>query len=179
MDPEWDVWYDLLTCGLQLPASTGSDWFICSSNRVYAFTGDGSAADLALDTSPSHAGHDGSEGRPRPRAERWAARAGDVQLRRLAGGAPGRPHLHHQRPGHFLRRRGGPVPGAVLHPRQSAVDVVVRWQSSQPIHRVEIVADGEVVARGQPGRSGRAEGTLRRQVDVRDSVWLAARCFRR
>jgi hypothetical protein len=35
MDPEFDLWYALLNCGMRLPASTGSDWFVCSSNRVY------------------------------------------------------------------------------------------------------------------------------------------------
>ena len=35
MDPEYDLWYALLNCGIRLPASTGSDWFVCSSNRVY------------------------------------------------------------------------------------------------------------------------------------------------
>jgi hypothetical protein len=35
MDPEYGIWYQLLNCGLRLPASTGSDWFVCSSNRVY------------------------------------------------------------------------------------------------------------------------------------------------
>jgi hypothetical protein len=35
MDPEYDRWYALLNCGIRLPASTGSDWFVCSSNRVY------------------------------------------------------------------------------------------------------------------------------------------------
>jgi hypothetical protein len=35
MDPEYDLWYRLLNCGIRLPASTGSDWFVCSSNRVY------------------------------------------------------------------------------------------------------------------------------------------------
>ena len=35
MDPEYDIWYALLNCGMVLPASTGSDWFVCSSNRVY------------------------------------------------------------------------------------------------------------------------------------------------
>ena len=39
MDPEYDVWYAMLNCGFRLPASTGSDWFICSANRVYAHTG--------------------------------------------------------------------------------------------------------------------------------------------
>ena len=29
----------LLNCGLRLPASTGSDWFVCSSNRVYVDVG--------------------------------------------------------------------------------------------------------------------------------------------
>jgi hypothetical protein len=38
MDPEYDVWYEMLNCGFKLPASTGSDWFICSANRVYAYT---------------------------------------------------------------------------------------------------------------------------------------------
>lgn len=39
MDPEYDVWYALLNCGFRLPASTGSDWFVSSGNRVYAYTG--------------------------------------------------------------------------------------------------------------------------------------------
>jgi hypothetical protein len=39
MDPEYDVWYRLLNCGSQLPASTGSDWYVCSSNRVYVDVG--------------------------------------------------------------------------------------------------------------------------------------------
>ncbi len=39
MDPEYDLWYALLNCGIRLPASTGSDWFVCSSNRVYVSLG--------------------------------------------------------------------------------------------------------------------------------------------
>jgi hypothetical protein len=38
-DPDYDVWYRLLNCGLRLPCSTGSDWFVCSSNRVYSDVG--------------------------------------------------------------------------------------------------------------------------------------------
>ena len=38
MDPEYDLWYRLLNCGVKLPASTGSDWFVCSANRVYTKT---------------------------------------------------------------------------------------------------------------------------------------------
>ncbi|MEE8362955.1 MAG: CehA/McbA family metallohydrolase [Dehalococcoidia bacterium] len=38
-DVEYDLWYRMLNCGLRLPASTGSDWFICSANRIYSQTG--------------------------------------------------------------------------------------------------------------------------------------------
>ena len=40
MDPEYDLWYRLLNCGFDLPASTGTDWFVCSNNRVYVNTGE-------------------------------------------------------------------------------------------------------------------------------------------
>jgi hypothetical protein len=39
MDPEYAIWYRLLNCGVRLPISTGSDWYVCSSNRVYAEVG--------------------------------------------------------------------------------------------------------------------------------------------
>lgn len=39
MDPDYQIWYAMLNCGFRLPASTGSDWFLCSANRVYAYTG--------------------------------------------------------------------------------------------------------------------------------------------
>ncbi|MBM4418898.1 MAG: ester cyclase [Chloroflexi bacterium] len=39
MDPEYELWYALLNCGIRLPASTGSDWFVCSANRVYVDVG--------------------------------------------------------------------------------------------------------------------------------------------
>ena len=38
-DPEYDIYYRMLNAGIRLPASTGSDWFISSANRVYANTG--------------------------------------------------------------------------------------------------------------------------------------------
>ena len=38
-DAEYDIYYRMLNAGRRLPASTGSDWFICSANRVYAQTG--------------------------------------------------------------------------------------------------------------------------------------------
>ena len=37
-DLAYDAWYRLLDCGVKLPASTGSDWFLCSGNRVYTKT---------------------------------------------------------------------------------------------------------------------------------------------
>ncbi len=45
-DPNWneaeyDIYYRMLNAGLRLPASTGSDWYISSANRVYADTGAG------------------------------------------------------------------------------------------------------------------------------------------
>ncbi|MCI0441489.1 MAG: CehA/McbA family metallohydrolase [Chloroflexi bacterium] len=40
-DAEYDIYYKMLNAGLKLPASTGSDWFISSANRVYAHTGGG------------------------------------------------------------------------------------------------------------------------------------------
>ena len=39
MDPEYDVYYQMLNAGIRLPVSTGSDWYICNANRVYAYTG--------------------------------------------------------------------------------------------------------------------------------------------
>ena len=48
-DPEYDIWYRLLNCGIRLPASTGTDWFICSNNRVYVQTEDEFSYDSWLD----------------------------------------------------------------------------------------------------------------------------------
>ena len=39
MDVEYDIYYRMLNAGFRLPVSTGSDWYICSANRVYAYTG--------------------------------------------------------------------------------------------------------------------------------------------
>jgi hypothetical protein len=37
-DAEYDIYYRMLNAGIRLPASTGSDWFLCSANRVYTKT---------------------------------------------------------------------------------------------------------------------------------------------
>jgi hypothetical protein len=39
IDAEYDIYYQMLNAGIRLPASTGSDWAICSANRVHADTG--------------------------------------------------------------------------------------------------------------------------------------------
>ena len=39
MDPEYDVYYQMLNAGIRMPVSTGSDWYICCANRVYSYTG--------------------------------------------------------------------------------------------------------------------------------------------
>ena len=38
-DAEYDIYYRMLNAGMRLPASTGSDWYISSANRVYSYTG--------------------------------------------------------------------------------------------------------------------------------------------
>ena len=50
LDTEYDLWYHLLNCGFRLPASTGSDWYICSANRVYTHLEDSFTYDRWLET---------------------------------------------------------------------------------------------------------------------------------
>ena len=38
-EPEYDIYYKMLNTGIELPLSTGSDWFVCNGNRVYVYTG--------------------------------------------------------------------------------------------------------------------------------------------
>ena len=35
-DVEYKIYYEMLNAGIKMPASTGSDWYICSANRVYS-----------------------------------------------------------------------------------------------------------------------------------------------
>jgi TolB protein len=35
IDPDFEIWYRMLNCGIRLPLSTGTDWFVSSTNRVY------------------------------------------------------------------------------------------------------------------------------------------------
>ena len=48
-DLEYTIYYHLLNAGIRLPASTGTDWFVCSSNRVYVGTESGFSYQAWLD----------------------------------------------------------------------------------------------------------------------------------
>lgn len=48
-DIEYFYWYHMLNTGIKLPASTGSDWFVSSANRVYSQTDGGFDYELWLD----------------------------------------------------------------------------------------------------------------------------------
>lgn len=138
MDPEYDLWYRLLDCGIRLPASTGSDWFVCSSNRVYV------------------------DVRGLFSYEAW-----------LAGMRAGRtfvtdgPILHLSVEGH--------EPSNEVIGGRGVVEAVVDWQWQQPVDRVELLCDGEVVAVGGGGPVGR----MTARIDAAEAGWIAARCAAR
>ncbi|MDA1280424.1 MAG: CehA/McbA family metallohydrolase [Chloroflexi bacterium] len=48
-DIEYFNWYHMLNTGIKLPASTGSDWFLSSANRVYSQTNGGFEYESWLD----------------------------------------------------------------------------------------------------------------------------------
>lgn len=189
-DLEWDIWYSLLNCGLRLPASTGSDWFICSSNRVYVQTGAGSevADDDHEHSGPS--GHDGlhasplAEGardpHPSPLPGGEGTTAAFRYRRWLDGLRAGRSFITNG-PALFLTVEGR-APGQSLAGtgRRATLDVSVRWQAAQPVHRVELVRNGRVVERAV-WEEGRREGTLRWRISPAAGAgeWVAARCFGR
>ena len=143
MEPEYALWYRLLTCGIRLPASTGSDWYICSSNRVYV--------DVGTDFS----------------YERW-----------LSGLRQGRTFVT-DGPALRLTVAGHGPSNEVLDigAAMTAVPVVVEWQAAQPIDRIELVRDGDVVATFNPDRA--THGTYAADIDVTEAGWVAARCWGR
>jgi hypothetical protein len=180
-DPEWDIWYALLNCGLRLPASTGSDWFICSSNRVYAHTGVGSEAE---DDDHEHAPADtagGARHTSHDPADRETAAA--IRYRRWLGAlAAGRSFITNG-PALFLAVEGRP-PGQSLDGAGggASLEVEVRWRAAQPLHRVELVRNGRVVERAT-WDEGRTDGVLRWRIGPGGAggagEWVAARCFGR
>ena len=75
-DAEYDIYYRMLNAGIRLPASTGSDWFLCSGNRVYAHSG--GPVRLRIVGGGSDCGPDVHHQRPRadPIGRRACARRG-------------------------------------------------------------------------------------------------------
>ena len=142
MDPEYEIWYRLLDCGLQLPVSTGSDWFVCSSNRVYVDAGPDFSYERWLDGL---------------RAGRTFITNGPLLRLEVAGHGPGHD---------------------VLAPAGPNLPVVVEWSGAQPIDRIEVVVDGEVVAT-DADLGGALSGVVHADVPVAGARWLAARSFGR
>jgi hypothetical protein len=143
-DPDYDVWYRLLNCGLRLPCSTGSDWFVCSSNRVYSDVGSTFSYEGWLAAL---------------REGRTFITDGPVLRLRVAGHAPSNAVLD-------------------LAPSTRSVDVVVEWETAQPIDRIEIVRDGEVVAVHENTALATA-GRFETSVDTADAGGIVARCWGR
>lgn len=137
-DVEYDIYYQMLNAGLKLPASTGSDWFISSANRVYAYTGG------AFDY------------------ESW------VQV--LKGGRT----FITNGPALFLSVEGQELGEEIEASPGDRLSALVRWQSHYPIHRVELIFNGSVVAH-QVIEHGATEGHLESDIAVSADGWVAAR----
>lgn len=80
----------------------------------------------------------------------------------------------------LLFEADGRVPGEEIRLGQGGggIEVLARAQSVNPIHRVEIVWNGRVVA-SREHRGGTREITLRERIRVPGPGWLAARCSSR
>jgi hypothetical protein len=181
MDPEWDVWYGLLSCGLRLPASTGSDWFVCSSNRVYVQTGAGSDVP---DGDHEHGAAPGTLPAADHRsvgADQSTEVASPARHYRqwLDGLAAGRSFITNG-PALWLTVEGR-APGQSLDggAQGAQLNVELRWQAAAPVHRVELIRNGRVVERAA-WEDGRREGTCHWRTPAGGAgEWLAARCFGR
>lgn len=140
MDPEYDLWYRLLNCGIRLPASTGSDWFVCSANRVYV------GVEGEFGYGPWLDGL---------KAGRTLVTDGPILRLSVAGHGPS---------------------NDVLALGSDGVVVEVEWEWHQPVDRIEIVRDGEVVAAVSDGT---AVGRTALRLDAAGAGWIAARAWGR
>jgi hypothetical protein len=137
-DAEYDIYYQMLNAGIRLPASTGSDWFICSANRVYADTG---------------------------RAFEYEA-----WLEAVKGGRT----FITNGPTVFLSV-DGLAPGGVLDATPGGrVLASVRWQSHYPVHRVDVIYNGQA-AESRSFPEGSTGGELEAELTVDCDGWVAAR----
>lgn len=144
IEPEYELWYKLLNCGIRLPASTGSDWFLSSSNRVYVDVGSNFSYAAWLEGL---------------RAGRTFITDGPILRLTVAGYTPSNEVL-------------------AVNDMVSTVPVVVEWVSVQPVDRVEILRDGEVVA-VEENVDQATRGRLAATLDVLGAGWIAARCYGR
>ncbi len=136
VDVEYDLWYQMLNCGIKLPASTGSDWFVSSANRVYAQGGSGF----------DH--------------EKWTE-----SIKKGNSFITNGPAL-------YLNVNGA-VPGDRIEANSSgSVHARVEWQSHYDVQRVEIVANGSVVARQDVNSTS---GVFEADVPADSDGWIAAR----
>lgn len=135
-DVEYDLWYHMLNCGIRLPASTGSDWFVSSANRVYA------------------------QGTAEFEYEPW-----------LESVKAGRTFITNG-PALYLSVEGAAPGETVEGSAGRKLHVRVTWQSHYEVQRVEIVANGEIVARQDMTE---ATGVFEADVIAETDGWIAAR----
>ena len=123
---------------------------------------------------------DGQDERQRgggPLADVCAHRAGGVQLRGVGARRCGRA-TRFRPPGPLLLLRvDGRVPGdeIALGAGGGTVEVEAQARSFTPVHRLEIVVNGKVVA-SREEKGGARELVLREKVPVPAPGWIAARC---
>jgi hypothetical protein len=137
-DSEYDIYYRMLNAGLKLPASSGSDWFISSANRIYTNTGG------AFDY------------------ESWVQALKDGKTFITNG------------PAVFLSV-GGQEPGGEIEAQAGkSLPAVIRWQSHYPIKRVELLFNGNIVAK-KVFENGSTSGEIEADVTALADGWIAAR----
>ena len=138
-------WYKYLNCGYRLPAVGGTDKM--SATRVTG--GPRTCADLRDEPFSLDAWMRAV------RAGRMFSSTGALLLLRADGHAPG--------------------DEIAIAPRGATVEVEADPQSFAPLHHLEIVVNGRVVARADD-RSGSNTLRLRERVHIAGPSWLAARC---
>ena len=142
-DPYWsDIeylnWYHMLNTGIKLPVSTGSDWFVCSANRVYSQTNGEFEYESWLD----------------------GVRKGRTFI---TNGPAGFLSVSGHEPGDTIEVEPG-----------TRLNVHANWNSHYTVDHVEIVVNGNVVARKEfPG--GTTNGHLEAELTADADGWIAAR----
>ena len=137
-DVEYDVYYRMLNAGARLPASTGSDWFVCSGNRVYAHSGGPFDYESWLQALTS--------------GRTFITNGPALDL-----------SVDDQAPGAEVEATG-----------DRPISVVVTGKSHYPVHRVEIVSNGAVVA-AEFFPEGSTEWRLEADLVTETDGWVAAR----